>query len=207
MTSTPPSSIPTRQSTSRHHSHSVSLGTVNLTHRVTRRKSMNASAVNSAAAIAAALQDDGHKSSNRRSFNLKSTGGRGLESNRDTSSSGDGWPLGDGYGNEEHTRGQGMHDDSAVADDFLSTEHVSNSSKIKPRRASEGSYLTKGEGKRTSGELRCEKCGKGYKHSSCLTKHLSVFSGPSVSQLLALNLSALSPHCSLSYIKHFHSHS
>lgn len=168
---------------------------------------MNASAVNSAAAIAAALQDEGHKSSNRRSFNLKSTGGRGLESNRDTSSSGDRWPLGNGYGNDEHARGQAMHDDSAVADDFLPTEDVSSSSKIKARRASEGSYLTKGEGKRTSGELRCEKCGKGYKHSSCLTKHLSVFSGPSVSQLLALNLSALSPHCSLSYIKHFHSHS
>ena len=198
MTSTPPSSIPTRQSTSRHHSHSVSLGTVNLTHRVTRRKSMNASAVNSAAAIAAALQDDGHKSSNRRSLNLKSTGGRGLESNRDTSSSGGSWPLGNGYGNDEHARRDAMQDDSAVADDFLTIEHVSNSSKIKARRASEGSYLTKGEGKRTSGELRCEKCGKGYKHSSCLTKHLSVFSGPFVSQLLALNLSAFSPRCSLS---------
>ena len=206
MASTPPSSIPTRHSTSRHHSHSVSLGTVNLTHRVTRRKSMNASVVNSAAAIAAALQDDGHKSSNRRSFNLKSTGSRGLESNRDTSSSGDRWPLGNGYGNDEHAREQAMRDDSAVADDFLPSEHVSNSSKTKARRASEGSYLTKGEGKRTSGELRCEKCGKGYKHSSCLTKHLSVFSGPSVSQLLALNLSAHSPHCSLSYIKHFLSH-
>lgn len=43
------------------------------------------------------------------------------------------------------------------------------------RRASEGARQAKGEGKRTSGsELRCEKCGKGYKHSSCLTKHLSV---------------------------------
>jgi hypothetical protein len=47
--------------------------------------------------------------------------------------------------------------------------------KARTRRASEGSQLRKGEGKRTSGgELRCETCGKGYKHSSCLTKHLSV---------------------------------
>lgn len=47
--------------------------------------------------------------------------------------------------------------------------------KARIRRASEGSRLSKGESKRQSGsELRCETCGKGYKHSSCLTKHLSV---------------------------------
>ena len=50
-----------------------------------------------------------------------------------------------------------------------------NNTKTQRRRASEGSRLVKGEGKRTaSGELKCEKCGKGYKHSSCLTKHLLV---------------------------------
>lgn len=38
------------------------------------------------------------------------------------------------------------------------------------RRASEGSHLVKGSSKK--GELRCETCGKGYKHSSCLTKHM-----------------------------------
>jgi hypothetical protein len=52
-------------------------------------------------------------------------------------------------------------------------EHEKGNSKSRARRASEGSRLTKGDGKRISGsELRCEKCGKGYKHSSCLTKHL-----------------------------------
>jgi hypothetical protein len=40
------------------------------------------------------------------------------------------------------------------------------------RRASEGSYLAKTEGKRLASELRCDTCGKGYKHSSCLTKHM-----------------------------------
>ena len=42
------------------------------------------------------------------------------------------------------------------------------------RRTSEGSRLSKGDGKRNGSDLRCEKCGKGYKHSSCLTKHLLV---------------------------------
>jgi hypothetical protein len=55
-------------------------------------------------------------------------------------------------------------------------EHENGDSKSRIRRASEGNRLSKGgDGKRTSGsELKCEKCGKGYKHSSCLTKHLSV---------------------------------
>lgn len=58
-------------------------------------------------------------------------------------------------------------------------EHEKGNSKSRIRRASEGSRLSKGDGKRTSGsELRCEKCGKGYKHSSCLTKHLSVALSP-----------------------------
>ena len=47
--------------------------------------------------------------------------------------------------------------------------------KVRNRRASDGGYLSKTDGKRVSGgELRCDTCGKGYKHSSCLTKHLSV---------------------------------
>lgn len=65
-------------------------------------------------------------------------------------------------------------------------EHEKGNSKSRIRRASEGSRLSKGDGKRTSGsELRCEKCGKGYKHSSCLTKHLSVAPSPLSSHTLS----------------------
>ena len=49
------------------------------------------------------------------------------------------------------------------------------------RRASEGAHVLLGGGdseERSRGkggvELKCDKCGKGYKHSSCLTKHLFV---------------------------------
>lgn len=51
-----------------------------------------------------------------------------------------------------------------------------SSSKSRNRRASEGSHLVKGEGKRSVPELRCERCGKGYKHGSCLSKHMCVYS-------------------------------
>ena len=74
------------------------------------------------------------------------------------------------------------NDDSAIADD-MGPPPAGTISKARARRASEGSHL--GGGKRASGELRCEKCGKGYKHSSCLTKHLSVFPDPLLSPFLA----------------------
>lgn len=38
----------------------------------------------------------------------------------------------------------------------------------------EGSIPGRGSRARSGSELKCEKCGKGYKHSSCLTKHLFV---------------------------------
>jgi hypothetical protein len=47
------------------------------------------------------------------------------------------------------------------------------------RRSSDGVGALGGVGKmgrmRSGSELKCDKCGKGYKHSSCLTKHLFVF--------------------------------
>ena len=63
-----------------------------------------------------------------------------------------------------------------MADSLLQPAQEGLSSKARSRRASEGAHLSKGDGKRASGELKCEKCGKGYKHSSCLTKHLLVSS-------------------------------
>jgi len=68
---------------------------------------------------------------------------------------------------------------SAAAASLLPPGHEVYASKARVRRASEGAHHGKGEGKRASGELRCEQCGKGYKHSSCLTKHLSVIPIPS----------------------------
>ena len=184
------SNMPIRHSSSRHHSHSVSLGTMNSSHRITRRKSMNSTNTNNSTAIAAALQEIGenrHTVSNRRSLNLRnSPGSRGTESMRDASSNADRYTFRGAFEKDDTAPSEAhVMGDSAVADEFLPVEHVSGRSKGRARRASEGSHLTKGEGKRSSGELRCEKCGKGYKHSSCLTKHLSVSSGPSVYKLLA----------------------
>ena len=120
----------------------------------------------------------------RQSLNLKSmASNRGLESSRHLGTAHDQHSMAEAF----KSGGSAMGDhELAVADDFLPAESVGSMPKTKARRASEGSHLTKGEGKRSSGELRCEKCGKGYKHSSCLTKHLSVFSGPLVISCLLL---------------------
>lgn len=65
---------------------------------------------------------------------------------------------------------EALEDNSYDEDALPSSKSIST--KARNRRASEGSYLIKGEGKKSSSDLRCDTCGKGYKHSSCLTKHL-----------------------------------
>ncbi|GAP86483.2 hypothetical protein SAMD00023353_1900930 [Rosellinia necatrix] len=65
--------------------------------------------------------------------------------------------------------------ESAIDDDsndMSADEGEGGLQKARIRRASDGQPLTKEGRKSNRVELRCDKCGKGYKHSSCLTKHL-----------------------------------
>jgi len=62
-------------------------------------------------------------------------------------------------------------DESAIdddRDDDMEEDDENGFSKSRMRRASEGQAIKDGK----KNDLRCDKCGKGYKHSSCLTKHL-----------------------------------
>lgn len=69
---------------------------------------------------------------------------------------------------------QDAFEDNSLDED-LPVPQKNTGTKNRNRRASEGSYLVKGDSKK-SGDLRCDTCGKGYKHSSCLTKHMWVSS-------------------------------
>ncbi|KAF2267805.1 hypothetical protein CC78DRAFT_576816 [Lojkania enalia] len=163
---------------SRPHSQSLSAGSIHQAHRVTRRKSMSSTAVGNVAAIAAAAKGitgaplDSTASARRSSKPASAFRGPSLSQNPAMASSvptnGPVFPPGS-YGAAAKT-------EAAVTDGpplAAMVESEKGNAKSRIRRASEGSRLTKGEGKRTSGsELRCETCGKGYKHSSCLTKHL-----------------------------------
>jgi hypothetical protein len=74
--------------------------------------------------------------------------------------------------------GAGSVQDSAIDDelnDMSGDDAASAFQKARVRRASDGQPLVKEGGRKSNRpELRCEKCGKGYKHSSCLNKHLFV---------------------------------
>ena len=179
--------------TQRHHSHSISLGAVNPNHRISRRKSVTttAAATNAvAAAVAASVKDPASGEpaagaaaaaspipANRR--------GSGRKPPLESSSLGTPSYLSQSMNNPV------PQDPSSVAGNFStappSAPDGTNPSTITPttdphgmknrnRRASEGSPLVKGEGKRSMAELRCDRCGKGYKHGSCLSKHMCVSS-------------------------------
>jgi hypothetical protein len=59
-------------------------------------------------------------------------------------------------------------------DEDMDDDEADGFKQARTRRASEGQHLVKDGKKSNAGDLKCEKCGKGYKHSSCLSKHLFV---------------------------------
>ncbi|PGH28319.1 hypothetical protein GX50_08944, partial [[Emmonsia] crescens] len=192
---------PLRQSNGRHHSHSVSLGAVNINHRVTRRKSMTSTAASNAAtaaAVAVALGESPNtatlSSSSSSHLHLHHHHRRGLSTRRAVESTSMG--ASSAFGsylarNSAQDATPGRKNSPNSIDENTAVEDVSPlgigggigsssssggkpiiSTKHRSRRASEGSHLIRSDGKRVMNELRCDRCGKGYKHSSCLTKHM-----------------------------------
>ncbi|ORY14908.1 hypothetical protein BCR34DRAFT_202031 [Clohesyomyces aquaticus] len=159
--------------------HSLSVGTINQAHRVTRRKSMSSTAnVAAMTAMTAAAKGisgaplEGGATARRSSKPASAFRGPALANQPAMASSvpSNGSPFSPGSYNPTTKTEVAITDGPPLA---TMPEHEKGNSKSRVRRASEGSRLSKGDGKRPSGsELRCEKCGKGYKHSSCLTKHL-----------------------------------
>ena len=168
MSSTTSSAYP-RQVHHRAHAHSLSVGSINPAHRVSRRKSMTSAATNKDA-VMTAVGGSPMEASNFSARRASKSGASARTALAFPAS----LPSGSGFaqGGFEPKSGSAIVDGPPLA---TLPENEKGNNKARIRRASEGSRLSKGEGKRTSGaELRCEKCGKGYKHSSCLTKHLSV---------------------------------
>jgi hypothetical protein len=165
------------KSHSRNHSHSVSSGSLIPSHRVTRRKSVSSNASN-VAAMVAAVRDAGDTTlgmpiSSRRNTMSKNASARSAALGSLPS------PPASLPGHRIRLTSTGKSDrsESAIDDDQNDEMYDDEETAFKQsrmRRASEGQHLMK-DGKKTSGgELKCDKCGKGYKHSSCLSKHLFV---------------------------------
>ena len=162
----PAASLPARHSYNRPYSHTVSLGSNNADHRVSRRKSSTFAPNASAAAIGAAVERgvaDGSIAVNRRSSMSRTALGALNDGSHP--------PIPSSL-HQHASVPEAVSSGSAVDDGpSLSSFQADEKSKLKARRASEGTRLTKKE-KAATGDLKCEHCGKGYKHGSCLTKHL-----------------------------------
>jgi hypothetical protein len=84
--------------------------------------------------------------------------------------------------------GKSDRNESAIDDQHdedMDGEDETGFKQSRTRRASEGQHLMKdGKKSNAASDLKCEKCGKGYKHSSCLSKHLFV---PTLPYMLRLS--------------------
>ncbi|KAE8322854.1 hypothetical protein BDV39DRAFT_183176 [Aspergillus sergii] len=178
-------SRPLPQSNPRHHAHSISLGAVNANHRVTRRKSVTtAAAANAAAAaVAASLKDSAGESVGVSMPSHRRGSRKGLESSSVGAPSGFGSYFSRSMNSPSHeppvarkasptNSNDASSTNLATVDGNNSASKSTNNNKNRNRRASEGSHLIKSEGKRPMSDLRCDRCGKGYKHGSCLSKHM-----------------------------------
>lgn len=180
----------------------MSLGAVNPNHRVTRRKSVTTAAATSAAAAAVAAATVKDPSSgesagipmpasvNRRPSSRKplmESSSVGVPSgftaatsspsffSRSMNSPGYQDPSVAGKVSVPNQPSLASNGSTATNTPPHPSSNLSapSSSKNRNRRASEGAPPAK-EGKRSLVELRCERCGKGYKHGSCLSKHMCV---------------------------------
>ena len=147
------------------HAHSISLGASNSNHRVTRRKSVTTTAAHAAAAVAASMEG-GESTSLPMGAHRRSLGGRkGLESGSVGSPS--------GFSSYLSRSINSPSQESPARKGSPGSDHSDDKVKNRNRRASEGAQL-KADGKRAAAAIRCDRCGKGYKHGSCLSKHMCV---------------------------------
>lgn len=144
---------------------------VNQTHRVTRRKSVATNSANIAAVVAAAARDIGDDSATmpavrRQALSRSGTGRGSLHTPPNSLPS---------HKHSMPSKNRNSRDEHAIIDDEELDEFDDGEvpfQKVAQRRASDGHSMR--EGKRPKDDLKCTKCGKGYKHSSCLAKHLCV---------------------------------
>lgn len=188
-----------RQPHLRNHSHSVSSGSLISNHRVSRRKSVSSNAVSNVAAMVAAVREAGDSSlgipiSNRRNTMSKTARSAvgslpsppaSLPSHRTRLTS-----------SGKSDRSESAIDDDQIDED-MDDDDETGFEKSRMRRASEGQHLMKDNKKGVSGDLKCEHCGKGYKHSSCLSKHKCVGALLPSRLLMRSALESLSRKCLL----------
>ena len=132
---------------------------------------------NTVAAVAATLKDSGSGGDTDAAAGIpmaSSFDRRGRKGVTESSSLGTSFGL-SSYLSRSVGQDQGHNKASPSADEADDAVDPLDKVIIGTRRASEASSSVKGEGKRSAApDLRCDLCGKGYKHNSCLSKHMWV---------------------------------
>lgn len=144
--------------------------------RVSRRKSMTtAGGANVVAALAAAMQNEQNPNSKVSSLPISGAARRVSKPGGASRSNLAGSPLSPPASLPLHKFGA-KDPESAIDDsnEMSAEETALNAEQARARRASDGQNLSKDGKKSNRVEVRCETCGKVYKHGSCLTKHLLV---------------------------------
>ena len=166
------SAIPARQSHARNNSSSLLSTSLNANHRVTRRKSVTTPGPNLAALTAAVVNGDQSAAIPIASGGRRNTMSRAVLAKTSLVGS---LPSPPASLPSHNTIPEIKYDslDSAIDDgtELSGEEGATKFQKARVRRASDGQPL-KDSKKSNRAEVRCDKCGKSYKHSSCLTKHL-----------------------------------
>jgi len=234
----PPSSTSTAISATRNHLHNHSVGPFNASHRVTRRKSLSSNTA-TIAAVAQAMKEAAEArllpGTAPMAVVAAAPGAPGPEKLQADGVGLGGYPsppsslpnhgplnnatiVAADYGIQQLRTAGGatLLGGSAIADGHA--PEVSRGSS-RSRRASDGAGALGGVGKigrmRSGSELKCEKCGKGYKHSSCLTKHLFVSPPPPLLRVFKATrtasqtpwtccVRAMGPHRIARYLSHTH---
>lgn len=159
----------------RTHSSSVASGSLISSHRVSRRKSVSSNASNVAVAVAAAMRDTSDSSAALPIAGRRGTMSKGSYARSVALGSLPSPPASLTNGRKQSKSGTRV-DESAIEDDQMNdTDDGDDKEAVDAhiRRASDGQPLMDGK-KAHSNDLKCKECGKGYKHSSCLSKHLFV---------------------------------
>jgi len=166
------------KSHSRTHSHSVTSGSLITNHRVSRRKSVSSNAANNVAAMVAAAREAGDTSLGMPISSRRNTMSKGASARSAALGSLPSPPASlPSHRIRLTSSGKSDRGESAIEDDQnddLDEEDENGFKQARIRRASEGQHLMKDGKKANASDLKCDKCGKGYKHSSCLSKHLFV---------------------------------
>ncbi|KAG6000182.1 hypothetical protein E4U54_001523 [Claviceps lovelessii] len=166
------SAIPGRQSHTRNNSHSLLSSPLNVNHRITRRKSVTTPAPNVAALTAVVNNGDQTgaipivNSSRRQPLSKTALARTPMVGSLPS-------PPASLPSHRTVPELKHEHQESAIDDgNDASAEEAAKLQFGRSRRASDDQSLLKDGKKSNRIEVRCNECGKSYKHGSCLVKHL-----------------------------------